>query len=216
MKRILFQGDSITDAGRIRERLDSLGLGYPSKVASKMGFDKPGEYEFINKGISGDRVVDLYARIKRDIINLKPDYMSVMIGVNDVWHELDFLQNNGVDAVKYEKIYDMLLSEVLEALPDIKIMIIEPYVLCESGTQGTLDDGTDKYTTFRLEVEKRAQAAKRLAEKYSLVFIPLQKKLDELAKIQPVAYWTPDGVHPTNVGHEFIAREWIKYFEENF
>lgn len=214
MKRILFQGDSITDAGRLRENITSLGLGYPSKVESKMGLDYPGEYEFINKGISGDRIVDLYARIKSDIINLAPDYMSILIGVNDVWHELNF--NNGVSAEKYEKIYDMLLEEVKSKLPDIKIMIIEPYVLPEGGTTGILDDGSEKYDIFRQEVEKRAEAAKRLAKKYNCVFIPLQEKLDELSKIQPVGYWIRDGVHPSNIGHEVIAREWIKHFEENF
>ncbi len=212
MKRILFQGDSITDAGRNREDFFGLGSGYPSKVASKIGFENPGEFEFINRGISGNRVVDLYARIKNDIINLKPDYMSIMIGVNDVWHEIG--HQNGVSAKKYEKIYDMLLEEVKEVLPEIKIMILEPYVLPESATVGELEDGGDKYELFRKETELRAKISKKLAEKYNLVFIPLQEKFHELAKIQPVSYWVADGVHPTNFGHEFIAREWIEHFNK--
>ena len=102
MKRILFQGDSITDCGRARDNNTHVGTGYAVLVKSQLGFENPGEYEFYNKGISGNRIVDLYARIKADIINLSPDYISILIGVNDVWHE--FFGHNGVDADKYEKI----------------------------------------------------------------------------------------------------------------
>jgi len=87
-KIILFQGDSITDCGRSREDFSEIGKGYPMLVKAQLGFENPGEFEFQNRGISGNRIVDVYARIKSDIINLKPDYMSLLIGVNDVWHEL--------------------------------------------------------------------------------------------------------------------------------
>jgi len=205
MKRILFQGDSITDCGRDRENDCFMGRGYATNVAQSMGYDYPGEYEFINKGISGNRIVDLYARMKIDLINLKPDYMSILIGVNDVWHEIN--RENGVAAEKFEKIYDMLISEVLEALPNIKIMILEPYVVKGTATE-------ENWETFRTEVSKRAAAAKRIAEKYGLKFIPLQDKFDEKCKIVPESYWIGDGVHPANPGHELIAREWIKAFDE--
>ena len=83
--RILFQGDSITDVGRTRDNNDiAMGSGYPLLVKGALGLDNPGKMEFINRGISGNRIVDVYARIKRDIINLKPDVMSILIGVNDV------------------------------------------------------------------------------------------------------------------------------------
>lgn len=212
MKRILFQGDSITDAGRSREEDSNLGLGYSGKVASKLGLEYPGKYEFLNRGISGNRIVDLYARIKSDIINLAPDYMSIMIGVNDVWHELS--RKDGVDAEKYERIYDMLLQEVKVALPNIRIMLLEPYVLEGNATTELMQDGSGMYEVFRREVEKRAEGTKRLAEKHGFVFVPLQEKLDALSKVQPSSYWMRDGVHPTNVGHEFIACEWIKFFGE--
>ncbi len=106
--RILFQGDSITDAGRSRTDDVPVGVGYPLLVKAALGFENPGKYEFFNRGISGDRIVDVYARIKSDIINLKPDVMSILIGVNDVWHELT--ENpNGVDADKFYRIYSMLI-----------------------------------------------------------------------------------------------------------
>lgn len=101
MKTILFQGDSITDCGRSKEDNAQIGTGYALLVKSQLGFEKPNQYEFYNRGISGNRIVDVYARIKADIINLKPDYMSLLIGVNDVWHEIG--ANNGVDADKFEK-----------------------------------------------------------------------------------------------------------------
>ena len=103
MKTILFQGDSITDAGRNRENDANLGVGYPTLIKGELGFEEPGEFCFLNRGIGGNRIVDLYARIKMDIINLKPDVMSILIGVNDVWH--DFSMHNGVDAEKFYKIY---------------------------------------------------------------------------------------------------------------
>ncbi|MGN0182016.1 MAG: SGNH/GDSL hydrolase family protein [Candidatus Ornithomonoglobus sp.] len=203
MKTILFQGDSITDAGRSSENDNERGYGYATLVSAKLGFDFPGEYKFLNRGISGNRSIDLLARIKPDITALKPDVMSVLIGINDVWHEL---HGNGIDAEKYEQYYGMLINEVKEALPEIQIMILEPFVLKASATE-------DNWDYFRTETEKRAAAAKRIAEKYNLTFIPLMKKFDEAAKLAKPSYWLADGVHPTAAGHELIAREWINAFD---
>lgn len=203
--RILFQGDSITDAGRSWNDGTNLGLGYPRLVEASLGYDEPGKYEFVNRGISGNRIVDLYARIKCDIINLKPDVMSILIGVNDVWHETGD-NPNGVDNDKFFKIYSMLIEEVKEALPNIKIMILEPFVLKGCSTETNWD-------YFSTEVPKRAQMARKIAEKYSLPFIELQDGFDKLAKSAPNEYWLGDGVHPTAKGHEFIKRQWLKAFD---
>lgn len=208
MKTILFQGDSITDCGRG----NGLGNGYPLFVTAQLGYECPGKYDFINKGISGNRIVDVYARIKADIINLKPDYMSILIGVNDVWHEID--GHNGVDAEKFERIYCMLIEEIKQALPEIKIMIMEPFCLRASSTDNT-ETMPDRWDIFHSEVKKRAEKAKAVAQKYGLKFIPLQDKLDAAANItQDTYYWLGDGVHPTPKGHELIKREWIKAFNE--
>lgn len=210
MKTILFQGDSITDVGRSRENDDCLGEGYPNFVKGKLGYGYPEQYQFINRGNSGNRVVDLYARIKCDIINLKPDYMSILIGINDVWHELDW--KNGVDAPKYEKIYAMLIEEIKEALPDIKIVILEPFIL--KGPATVKEENNEYWSTFKSETEKRAAAAKRITERFNLPFIALQDKFDTAIKRADSTYWLSDGVHPTAIGHELIAREWIQKFEE--
>jgi len=203
MKTILFQGDSITDALRNRDVPSDLGKGYPNLVSAHIGFENPGEYEFINRGISGNRIVDLYARIKIDLINLKPDIMSILIGVNDVWHEVS--RQNGVAPDKFKRIYSMLIEEVKEALPEIKIIILEPFVLEGPATA----ENMEKFA----EVKEMAKAAKEVAEENNLVFVPLQEKFDEAAKLAPTTYWLDDGVHPSPKGHELIKREWLKAFE---
>ena len=211
MKRILFQGDSITDAGRDRQNFSNLGIGYPMLVKAELGFENPEVFDFQNRGISGNRIVDVYSRIKSDIINLSPDYMSILIGVNDVWHEISY--QNGVDAEKFKKIYCMMLDEIYEALPDIKIMILEPFVLEGSATCDT-EEMPDKWNVFNAEVKKRAEMARSVAQKYNIPFIPLQENFDSVSEKTENSYWLADGVHPTAMGHELIKREWIKHFEK--
>lgn len=203
--RILFQGDSITDAGRARDNDMHLGIGYPLLVKAGLGFESPGKHEFFNRGISGNKIVDLYARLKRDILHLKPDIMSILIGVNDVWHDFSEVPN-GVDADKYYKIYDMLIAEVKHALPDIKIMIMEPFVLKASATE-------ENWDAFYLEVRKRAEMAQAVSEKYQLPFVALQDGFEKLSTLADASYWLRDGVHPTTAGHEYIKNEWIKVFQ---
>ena len=205
MKTILFQGDSITDACRSRDGEMWKGMGYPLLVTAQLSYEHPNQYTFYNRGISGNRVVDLYARIKEDILKLKPDVMSILIGVNDVWHECSIQQ--GVDAEKYFKVYALLIEEVKAALPDIQIMILEPFALKGTGNEAYWDE-------FYSEVKKRAAKAKESAERYDLTFIPLQDKFEEATKQAPNEYWLMDGVHPTEAGHALIQNEWVKYFNE--
>ncbi len=210
-KLILFQGDSITDCGRNRDRVSSMGDGYANLVKASLGMDFAGEYEFVNKGISGNRIVDLYARIKIDFINLKPDYASIYIGVNDTWHEIG--SQNGVDTAKFEKIYTMMIDEIMMSCPDIKLMIIAPFVLEGVSTCNT-EEKPDRFELFKTDVAEKAQVAKKIAEKYGLPLIELQPAFDKACKKAPAVYWTADGVHPTPCGHEIIKRLWLKAFEE--
>ena len=169
--RVLFTGDSITDVYRTdaaravegwlataQERqavIDSLlGMGYPLLAAAQLSAEEPGRYEFLNRGISGNRVVDLDARVKRDCINLKPQVLSIMIGVNDVWHEL--MEQNGVDAEKFRRVYQAMLEEIAAALPGLRLILLEPYVLPGPSTQAQWDD-------FRREVDLRRAAVRDLA-----------------------------------------------------
>ena len=203
--KILFQGDSITDAGRSREYDEYRGNGYPTLLAGQLGLREPGRYTVLDRAISGNRVPDLYARWKCDCLNLHPDMLSILIGVNDVWHEIDY--QNGVEAPRYEKIFNMLLDETQEKLPDIKLMILEPFVLKGTAT-------TERWDIFSTEVPLRAAAAKRVAAAHHAVFIPLQKKFDEAcANGIASSEWLIDGVHPTAAGHALIAREWLTAFD---
>lgn len=210
-KRILFQGDSITDCNRRRDWFYGMGEGYPQLVKASLGMDCPDEYEFINKGISGNRIVDLYARIKMDFINLNPDYASVYIGVNDSWHEI--VENNGVDTDKFEKIYTMFIDEVGAACPNLKLMLISPFVLEGPSTCNT-EEMPNRLERFKKDVAEKAEAVKRLAQKYNLPLIELQPAFDEACKKAPAQYWTGDGVHPTACGHEIIKRLWIEQFNK--
>lgn len=209
-KVILFQGDSITDCGRDKNNPDSMGTGYANLVNASLGTDFPGEYQFYNRGVSGDRIVDLYARIKRDFINLKPDYASIYIGVNDTWHELSY--KNGVETEKFEKVYTMLIDEVKAALPDIKLIIIAPFVL--EGKATVNPDNPETLEFFKNDVAEKAEVARKIAEKYGLPLVELQPVFDEACKKAPADYWTRDGVHPLPPGHELIKHLWLDAFEE--
>ena len=196
MKTIVFQGDSITDATYPRQYPTELGNGYVTMTAGRITFDYPGQYRCYNRGISGNRSVDMYARIKKDVLNLKPDILTVLIGVNDVWHE--FGSQNGVSDQKFRMILKLFVQEVLEELPDCKIVILEPFVL-----RGTANDAV--YDDFSGEVLLRAASCKHVAEEFGLPFVPLQEKMNALAAITENSYILHDGVHPTPAGHQLIA-----------
>ena len=205
MKRFLFQGDSITEAYRLREgNLKYYGYGYATMVAGRLHQMYPGQFEFLNRGVSGDRIVDAYARIKQDVINLKPDYMSILLGVNDVGHE--FAHKNGVDPEKYEKIYTMFIEEIKAALPEIKIVIMEPFIA----------DGewTREQNGIRPVVLQTAAKARKVAEKFNLPFVPLQEKFDKWVALYGETYVTHEGVHPTNAGHSLITEALVEVLEK--
>lgn len=206
MKTFLFQGDSITDANRDDENNDNFGMGcgYAFLLASEFERNNKGKIKFINRGKSGDRITDVYARIKEDIINLKPDIMSILIGVNDVSHELTM--NCGVSPKKFQKIYGMLIEEIRESLPEIKIIILEPFILKGSCTEKL-------WVEFNTEVRKLAKISKQVAEKFDLDFVPLQDKFDRISSDGDTRYWSVDGIHPTSAGHQVIKEELQKVIE---
>lgn len=213
--KILFYGDSITDAMRHRDTLTGLGglgFGYVRSIADKLIGENPNKYQVVNTGISGNRIVDLYARIKCDCWNHQPDLISILIGINDIWHEVG--QKNGVEIDRFEKVYRMLIEDTLKRLPNVKIMLLEPFVLEGSATCNT-EEIPDRFSRF-LEVCDYAKVVKNLAEEYNLIFVPLQEKFNEGAKINGNEYYLWDGVHPHFGGAKLIAEEWWKAFEENF
>ncbi len=205
--KIEFFGDSITDAHRERvteENPYRFGAGYVSQIAGRLQPENPEKYDIVNRGISGNTVADLYARVKSDVWNEKPDVLSILIGVNDVWH--DITAAYGVELDRYEKIYTALIEETLERLPNVTLILCEPFVLRGAATE-------EEYDRF-LIVKKYAEVVKRLAKKFNACFLPLQDKLSEMAERFGAERYLSDGVHPTVAGAGLIAEEWIKLFRK--
>ena len=201
---ILFQGDSITDCGRLTcggagYNNEQLGPGYPGMIASRLLCDRPDiDWMFYNRGISGNRIVDLYARWKVDGLNLKPDLISILIGVNDTWHGLHE-NENGVEVERAERIYRELLQWTKQVLPDVKLVLMEPFYL---------DTGTFPQEGIE-DVAKRSVFTKKLAEEFGATFIPCQSLLNEKLKLAEAKYWLRDGVHPSPAGHQVLTDAWI-------
>lgn len=199
MKKILFQGDSITDSNRVREATKlngrpELGDGYVVSIAKQLP-----NTDVMNRGISGNRIVDLYARWKPDALHLRPDAISILIGVNDTWHE--FSRGNGVEVPRYATIFRLLLEWTQVSLPGVKLILCEPFVLpC-----GHVGPG------WREEIDQRRQVVKKLASDFRAAFVPFQETFDEAILTHPPEYWAEDGVHPTQVGYDLMADCWLRH-----
>ncbi len=196
--RILFQGDSITDGNRGRS-LDPnhiLGHGYAFIVAARHGAAFPErKLDFFNRGISGNTVLDLDKRWAKDTLALKPDLLSVMIGVND--------NGRGVALEAYEATYDKILTEARAQNPQLKLVLIEPFVRHPGKP---VPEGI---------VARQAIVAK-LAQKHGAALVRLQKLFDDAAARTADDYWVWDSVHPTYRGHQLLADEWERVVRETW
>lgn len=206
-RTIVFQGDSITDAGCSKDYTlpanEGLGSGYPFLTMAALRLAEPGkDWCVFNRGISGNRIVDLYARWKSDALNLRPDILSMLIGVNDTWHER--ARQNGVEVPRYAQFYRMLLEWTKQALPETKLVLLEPFVLPFGAVQ----------PDWIPEIDARRAVVKELAEEFKTIFIPTQTILNEALKKAPQEYWLKDGVHPTSAGHALISRAWLEATRE--
>jgi lysophospholipase L1-like esterase len=201
---ILFQGDSITDGNRGRDNdLNHIfGHGYVHLVASRLGADYPDRrLAFINRGISGDRVADLYARWQEDTLNLKPDVLSILVGINDVLRQI--ADGSGASAAKFERVYSLLLEEAKASNPELLIVLCEPFIL-------PVGRVAEQWERWNEEAQLRQEAVKRVASEFGAVHVPLQLMFEEAAQTAPAEYWLWDGFHPTAAGHELVARQWIR------
>lgn len=201
---ILFQGDSITDAGRNRDdnscnNPGALGTGYPM-LAGAVLLEKYASFNLkvYNKGISGNKVFQLAERWDVDCLSIKPDILSILIGVNDIWHKLDGHYNGTIEI--YRKDFIALLDRTKKALPGVKLIICEPFAV--RGVKAVDDKWYPEFYGYQ-------DAAQEIARQFDATFIPYQKIYDEAQKQAPGVYWTPDGVHPTLAGAQLMAHAWL-------
>ncbi|MBL7700351.1 MAG: SGNH/GDSL hydrolase family protein [Chitinophagaceae bacterium] len=214
---ILFQGDSITEGWRSpeppnynfdnagRESLEyndsnALGSGYAFIAGSEILRAHPNKkIKIFNKGISGNKVDDLIKRWDKDCINIKPDVLSILIGVNDFW---DIITGNSKDAPeKYYEDYSKLLNITVEALPQTKLIICEPFAI--TGTKAVNESWFPAFNVYR-------DAARKLAAEFNAIFIPFQSVFDKAVSKAAGSYWCYDGVHPSIPGSNLMARAWLK------
>lgn len=202
---ILFQGDSITDGNRGRDADPNhiMGHGYAFSIASRWGVEYvEKDLKFINKGISGNKVVDLAARWQTDTLDLKPTILSILVGINDTNSVLENWEPI-VSVEKYEETYRLLIEQTKRAFPEILLVLCEPFILPVGKVQKRWESYVD-------DVSKRQAVVRKLAMEQEAVFIGLQEVFNKACEKAPADYWMWDGIHPTVAGHELLAREWIK------
>lgn len=196
--RILLTGDSITDGnrGRNADLNHILGHGYQALIASRFGADLPERHlVFMNRGISGNRVSSLLQRWQTDIIDLTPDLISILIGVNDLGAR--------VSVEQYEQQYSELLAKTVEALPHVKFVLGEPFGLPVGGKK-------DHWEEYREDLAEFQAVVARLGAAYHAPVVPYQKMFEDAVKRAPADTWIWDGVHPTYAGHQLMADEWVR------
>ena len=197
--KILFQGDSITDAGRDKRNYHDMGKGYPKFATELIKEAFPNvDFEFINQGISGNRTCQLFDRLYLDAIAFEPDVISILIGINDVWHR----HGSGKIETTDEQIalnYRAILTRLKEQT-GAKIIMLEPFLLdCEEKED------------WRPEVERVITIVRELAKEFADAYIPLNDLFQEALKTQPEPqFYSADGVHPNDNGRAFIGKH---YFE---
>ena len=187
---IVFIGDSVTDCGRREDAPDFLGDGYVRIIAERLP-----EQQVINVGISGNRVIDLRDRWHIDVVEQKPDILSVYVGINDTWRRYD--ENDPTSAASFEADYRACLADLGGAS---RLILVEPFVLPVNDEQEHWHEDLD---------EKRAVVA-RLATEFAAGFVPLQSLLAAAAEDHGAAALAADGVHPTELGHRLIADAWLE------
>jgi len=195
---VLFQGDSITDCGRNRKDGNSLGVGYAYLAAAEFGRIYPNkQVRFLNRGIGGNRVVDLQQRWQEDCLDLRPTWVSIYIGINDTWRRYDNSDPTSADA--YYEGYRKLITRTKDAL-EANLILVEPFVL----------PVPEDRKGWREDLDPKIQAVRELAREFQTLYIPLDGMFAAASAQTPPAYWANDGVHPTAPGHALIAKAWLE------
>lgn len=194
---VLFQGDSITDAGRYYNDPLDMGGGYAQMAAARFAeaFGDKG-VKFLNRGISGNRVVDLQGRWDRDCLDLKPNWVSIMIGVNDAWRRYD--SNDPTTCDDFAESYRDILTRTRDVLA-ARLVMLEPFVL----------PVWPEVVRFREDLDPKIHAVRSLARQFDAICVPLDAMFAQALASHPPQHWSEDGVHPTAAGHNLIAEAWL-------
>lgn len=201
--RLLFQGDSITDMGRDRSDIHNMGKGYPKYTSERLANLHPEiNFDFINLGISGDRAESLRARWQKDCVDIQPDVVSILIGINDTWHRAE--SKNWMPHEYFEECYRYCLDEI-KTKTHAKIIMIEQFLL----------PGNDFTPLFRPDMDPKIQVTRKLAREYADAFIPMDGIFAAhcIGGVEGTA-WSPDCVHPCEAGARLIADEYATAFEK--
>lgn len=201
---ILFQGDSITDGGRGRTEdwNHVLGQDYAYLISGRLWYDYPEKnFHFFNREISGNKITDLTERWQEDTLNLKPDLLSILIGINDVSAFLNGDDNFTVET--YENGYRSLLQQTKQQLPAIELVLCEPFILPVGKVK-------EKWKEYSAEIHSRQSVVKKLSREFNAVYVEFQNAFNIALKRAPAEYWIWDGIHPMPAGHEMMAKEWIQ------
>lgn len=209
--KILFQGDSITDGNRLKDRPSDLnhqiGHSYVYVIAGKLGAQYPQKnLQFVNRGISGNTVQDLADRWERDCLAVCPDVLSILVGVNDVHYSV--FDGREFCIEKTEETLKSLIDRTRLAHAVTEIVLCEPFSL----PVGEVGRRWSQWQPKLLQVQ---QTIRSVAAQKQVHFLPLQEMFDGLCQTAPPAYWIWDGVHPTESGHWMIARQWLQFAAEN-
>lgn len=195
--KIILIGDSITDAGRIADP-ENVGSGYFRTIRDYFTIIAPElELEFINKGIGGDRVIDLEKRWQNDVIDLRPDWVSISIGINDVWRQLDQLEAEQIYPDYFREVYTNIIERTLEET-NAKLILMEPTIIEES-----IDSPGNILLVEYIEI------VRELAEKYDAILVPTNQNFTKILEQKIKLPLTTDGVHMTSIGDLLIAKTWI-------
>ena len=206
---IVFQGDSITDAGRDRSRYyandpGGMGGGYVRLIVTELLASHPKDHiRCYNRGISGNKVYQLAGRWDDDCLQLKPQVLSILIGVNDFWHTL----SSGYEGTP--KIFDQdlrqLLQRTFESIPDLKLILGEPFAV--KGGRAITEAWKDKFPPYQ-------EIVQQIAEDFKAPLVPYQKVFDEALEVAPVSHWCPDGVHPSMAGASLMKDAWLEAYSK--
>ncbi|MEG0152880.1 SGNH/GDSL hydrolase family protein [Niameybacter sp.] len=197
---ILFQGDSITDCGRNKLKRTDLGDGYVNLIHHYLETHYSDLHTTcMNKGIYGNRTIDLKLRWRLDCLRIEKNVLSLLAGINDTWRRYDFSLVTSPE--RFEENYRYFLESSLERNPNLRIILLSPFLLPHN---------EDQLRWFE-DLNPKIAIVKKLAQEFNTLYIPLQEIFNEaLTPDQDVFYWTIDGVHPTPKGHMLIAKEWLK------